>query len=305
MRLVTYTHDDQSHAGVLQDERVFPIDDASSLLDVIGEGLDAKLQRSEQALTEGEGIPLAEVRLEAPVRPPQMRDSMCFHEHIRNGLGEVADDHKMFPTFYISNAAAVHGPDDDVRISPGSENFDYELEVAAVIGQPGTNIAPSEAQDHIVGYTMYIDWSARDLQGREMALRLGPAKGKDSATTLGPVLVTADELEALRKDKGFDVPMTVAINGEPFSAGNWSSINWSFDDVVAYTSRGTTLQTGDVLGSGTVGRGCLLEHYRIDRDNFRGWLAPGDVVTFEAGPIGRLDITVAEPLPRHPLSSGY
>ncbi|GAB3297606.1 DUF2437 domain-containing protein [Epidermidibacterium keratini] len=305
MKLVTYSHDGTTRAGVVQEDRVYPIDGAETLLDVIGDGLDAVLQRGEQAVSAGEYVALDDVRLEAPVRPPQMRDSMCFHEHIQNGLGEVADDHKMFPTFYISNAAAVHGPADEVRISPGSENFDYELEVAAVIGKPGTNIAPSDAGDHIIGYTMYIDWSARDLQGREMSLRLGPAKGKDSATTLGPVLVTADELEPLRTDKGFDVPMTVAINGKPLSAGNWSSINWTFDDVVAYTSRGTTLQTGDVLGSGTVGRGCLLEHYRIDRDNFPGWLSPGDVVTFEAGPIGRLDITVAEPLPRHPLSSGY
>ena len=139
-----------------------------------------------------------------------MRDSMCFHEHIRNVLGSADIDkrHTSYPVFYFSNPASVVGPLDDVAVSPGCEQFDYELEVAAVIGKAGTNIAPQDAASHIAGYTIYCDWSARDLQMDEMTLGLGPAKGKDGATTLGPVLVTGR-----RKGKGFDLAMTVAING--------------------------------------------------------------------------------------------
>jgi 2-keto-4-pentenoate hydratase/2-oxohepta-3-ene-1,7-dioic acid hydratase in catechol pathway len=234
-----------------------------------------------------------------------MRDFMCFHEHILNCMGAVNPLHAKFPTFYFANHTAVLGPSDEVSISPGSYAFDYELEIAAVIGQPGANIHPANARDHIVGYTAYIDWSARDLQIEEMELRLGPAKGKDGATTLGPVLVSEDEFEPLRTGKGFDIAMSVAIGGEPISSGNWSTIDWSFDDIVAYASRGTHLATGDVLGSGTVGKGCLFEQRALNPDGFRGWLQEGEVVTFEMERIGRMDIRVAAPQMRHALSSGH
>ncbi|WP_153502785.1 fumarylacetoacetate hydrolase family protein [Cumulibacter manganitolerans] len=305
MKLITFEAADGAAAGVLSGDAIYPFPNAARLIDVIGRGNDAVLALGQDALATSEPIAAETVRVLAPVDPPQVRDSMCFHEHIRNAGGDLHESHSLFPTFYFSNAAGVIGPQDDVRITPGCERFDYELEVAAVIGVPASNVSPQDAAAHIAGYTIYIDWSARDLQQNEMALRLGPAKGKDGATTLGPVLVTPDEFAPYAAGKGFDAAMTVEINGEPFSTGNWSSIDWSFDDVVAYTSRGTTLRTGDVLGSGTVGRGCLLEHSRTDPDGFRGWLRPGDVVTFEVEHIGRFAQRVVEPLERFPLSSGY
>jgi 2-keto-4-pentenoate hydratase/2-oxohepta-3-ene-1,7-dioic acid hydratase in catechol pathway len=305
MKLVTYTSDVRTASGVLDGELIHPLLDGALLIDVLALGNDAVLEAGRAALASSDPINVAHVTLRAPVDPPQMRDSMCFHEHIRNGVGEVHEKHLQFPVFYFSNTAGTLGPQDDVAISPGSERFDYELEVAAVIGRPASNVAPGDAEAHIAGYTMYIDWSARDLQLNEMVLRLGPAKGKDGATTLGPVLVTPDELEPFRAGRGFDATMTVAINGEQISAGNWSTINWGFDDVIAYTSRGTTLRTGDVLGSGTVGRGCLLEHYNLDKDSFRGWLRPADVVTFEVEHIGRIQQRIVAPAPLHPLSSGF
>ncbi|WGY02438.1 fumarylacetoacetate hydrolase family protein [Nocardioides sp. QY071] len=306
MKFATYTDGSgAAHAAVLQDGLLYTVPGAESVGDLIGDGLDGLLAHGRAALEGSTPVPVDSVRLEAPLRPPSMRDSMCFHEHITNCMGTVDPLHHRFPAFYLSNHAAVLGPSDDAPISPGCEEFDYELEVAAVIGRPGSNIRPEDARDHIVGYTTYIDWSARDLQFEEMTLRLGPAKGKDGATTLGPVLVSADELEPLRSGKGFDVAMSVAIDGKPISAGNWSTIDWSFDDVVAYTSRGTHLVTGDVLGSGTVGKGCLFEQRALDPDGFRGWLREGEVVTFEVDLIGRMDIRVAAPLPRHPLSSGH
>ncbi|TNM38348.1 fumarylacetoacetate hydrolase family protein [Nocardioides albidus] len=306
MKFATYTDDSgATQAAVLQDGLLYPVAGAASVLDLIGDGLDALLAHGRGALEAATPVSVDEVRLEAPLRPPSMRDSMCFHEHIVNCMGTVDPLHSKFPAFYLSNHAAVIGPSDDAAISPGCEAFDYEMEVAAVVGRPGSNIRPEDARDHIVGYTMYIDWSARDLQMEEMEVRLGPAKGKDGATTIGPVLVSADELEPLRSGKGFDVAMSVAIDGQPISTGNWSTINWSFDDVVAYTSRGTHLQTGDVLGSGTVGKGCLFEQRALDPDGFRGWLREGEVVTFEVDLIGRMDIRVAAPQTRHPLSSGH
>ena len=306
MKFATYSDaSGTTGAGVLQDGLLYPIAGAASVLDIIGDGLQSLLATGRRALDSATPVPLHTVRLEAPLRPPSMRDSMCFHEHIVNCMGAVDPLHKKFPAFYLSNTAAVRGPAETAPISPGCKQFDYELEVAAVIGRPGSNIRPQDALDHIVGYTMYIDWSARDLQMEEMQGRLGPAKGKDGATTLGPVLVSADELEPLRKGKGFDVNMRVAIDGVPISTGNWSTIDWGADDVVAYTSRGTHLQTGDVLGFGTVGKGCLFEQRALDPDRFRGWLREGEVVTFEVDLIGRMDITVAPPLPRYPLSSGH
>jgi len=306
MKFATYSDGTgETRAAVLQDGQLYAVPGAASVLDLIGDGLDALLEHGRAALASAVPVAVETVRLEAPLRPPSLRDSMCFHEHIVNCMGEVDPLHHEFPAFYLSNHAAVIGPEDDAAISPGCEQFDYELEVAAVIGRPGSNIRPEDAREHIVGYTTYIDWSARDLQFEEMSLRLGPAKGKDGATTLGPVLVSADELEPLRKDKGFDVAMSVAINAEPVSAGNWATIDWSFDDVVAYTSRGTHLVTGDVLGSGTVGRGCLFEHRALDPEGFRGWLQEGDVVTFEVDLIGRMDVRIAAPVTRHPLSSGH
>lgn len=306
MKFATYTdRAGATHGAVLQDQLLYTVAGAASVLDLIGDGVDGLLAHGQRAIDTATPVPVAEVRLETPLQPPSLRDSMCFHEHIVNCMGSVDPLHQKFPAFYLSNHAAVHGPYDDVAISPGSEAFDYEMEVAAVIGRPGSNIRPEDAREHIVGYTMYIDWSARDLQMEEMQVRLGPAKGKDSATTLGPVLVSADELEPLRSGLGFDVAMTVSIDGRQISAGNWSTINWSFDDVVAYTSRGTHLRTGDVLGSGTVGKGCLFEQRALDPDGFRGWLREDEVVSFEVDLIGRMDIKVASSLPRHRLSSGH
>ncbi|GAB3854255.1 fumarylacetoacetate hydrolase family protein [Nocardioides maradonensis] len=306
MKFATYADESgATHAAVLRDGKLYAVPNVSSVLDIIGDGLDALLAIGVAAVTYSVPVKADSVRLLAPVQPPAMRDSMCFHEHIRNCMGSVDPLHEKFPAFYFSNHHAVLGPEDDAPISPGCEMFDYELEVAAVIGRPGSNIRPEDAREHIVGYTTYIDWSARDLQLEEMEVRLGPAKGKDGATTLGPVLVTADEFEPLRSGKGFDIGMSVAIDGVPISAGNWSTINWSFDDVVAYTSRGTHLRTGDVLGSGTVGQGCLLEQRALDPEGFRGWLREGEVVTFEVELIGRLDVRIAASSPRHPLSSGH
>ena len=216
--------------------------------------------------------PLSEVRLLAPVRrPPSVRDFYAFEEHVRNaravtGRGEVVPEWYELPVFYFSNPAAIYGPDDEIPYPEGSQALDYELEVAAVIGADG----------EIGGFTVMNDWSARDLQRKEMKVGLGPAKGKDFATSLGPVLVTPDELGDLRLE------MVARVNGEERSRGNLADMHWRFEELAAQAAEGTRLVPGDVIGSGTVGSGCILEH------GDGRWLRPGDEVELEIEAIGVL-----------------
>jgi fumarylacetoacetate (FAA) hydrolase len=219
---------------------------------------------------------LEEVRLRAPVpHPPSIRDFYAFERHVasaraQRGL-EMAPEWYQIPVFYFSNPAAVLGPEEDVTFPPESSAWDYELEAAAVVGGEGG----------IAGFTVLNDWSARDLQKMEMAVGLGPAKGKDFATSIGPVLVTPDELGDLRLE------MVARVNGEDRSRGNLGDLHWPWEELVAHAARNTRLQPGDVLGSGTVGTGCILEH------GDGRWLQSGDVVELEIDGIGVLRNTVA------------
>jgi fumarylacetoacetate (FAA) hydrolase len=218
---------------------------------------------------------LGDVRLRAPVpHPPSVRDFYAFERHVataraQRGL-EMAPEWYRIPVFYFSNPAAVLGPDDAVKFPPESSAWDYELEAAVVV----------DGEGGIAGFTVLNDWSARDLQKMEMAVGLGPAKGKDFATSIGPVLVTRDELGDLQLE------MVARVNGEERSRGNLGDMHWSWDELVGHAARNTTLQAGDVLGSGTVGTGCILEH----ADG--RWLQSGDVVELEIEGIGVLRNTV-------------
>ena len=215
---------------------------------------------------------LEDVRLLAPVpRPPSVRDAYAFEEHIKNaarvtGRPGVPDEWYELPVFYFSNPAAIYGPDDEIPFPVGSEELDYELEVAAVIGGDGA----------IGGFTIMNDWSARDLQRKEMKVGLGPAKGKDFATSLGPVVVTPEELGDLRLE------MVARVNGEERSRGNMGDMYHSWEAIIERAAANTQLVPGDVIGSGTVGTGCILEH------GDGRWLQPGDVVELEVEGIGVL-----------------
>lgn len=305
MKFVSAQHETAGpFLGLVENDGVHRVEGFSNVSDALVSGADlTQLAETARGVSP---VPLDSVTLHAPVTPSAMRDCMCFHEHIRNCRpGTFDEKHLQYPVFYITNNNAVIGPEDDVLIPPGCEQFDYELEVCAVLGRTVTNPTPVEAEAAVAGYMVYIDWSARDLQIDEMSLGLGPAKGKDSATTLGPFFVTADELEPRRSGLGFDVRMRASVNGSPVTDGNWNTINWGFGDVIAYAGRGTTLTAGEVLGSGTVGLGCLLEHERTGSPAFPGWLKEGDVVTFDVDVLGSMTQTVVAGLPRHPLSSGH
>ncbi len=218
---------------------------------------------------------LADVTLLAPVlHPPAVRDFYAFEQHVAtaNRLRgrEVPPEWYELPVFYFSNPAAISGPEQEIPYPEGSEALDYELEVAAVIG----------AEGRIGGFTVMNDWSARDLQAKELPVGLGPAKGKDFATSIGPVVVTPDELP------GTEAEMVARVNGEERSRGNLRDLHWSWEQILAQAARNTALRPGDVIGSGTVGTGCILEA------GDGRWLRPGDVVELDVEGIGVLRNTV-------------
>ena len=237
----------------------------------------------------------ADVRLCAPLpRPPSLRDFYAFERHVATAFANrgrpVPDEWYDFPAFYFSNPGSVRGHEDPVAAPPGSQALDYELEVACVVGRGGRDLAAAEAASNIFGYTILNDWSARDLQRDEMSVGLGPAKGKDFATSLGPWLVTPDELaEAAEGRPGvYHLAMAARVNGVERSRGDLAELHYSFGDMVARASSGTELYPGDVIGSGTVGTGCLLELTAGQGP----WLRPGDVVELEVERLGVLKNTV-------------
>jgi fumarylacetoacetate (FAA) hydrolase len=218
---------------------------------------------------------LEDVRLLPPVlHPPSVRDFYAFEQHVATARAsrgfDVPPEWYEQPVFYFSNPAAIFGPEDEIPYPAGTEELDYELEVAAIVG----------AAQQIAGFTVLNDWSARDLQRVEMRVGLGPAKGKDFATSLGPVVVTADEFP------GDEAEMTARVNGEERSRGNLRDLYFSWERIRDHAARNTTLRAGDVLGSGTVGTGCILEH------GDGRWVQSGDVVELEVAGIGVLRNTV-------------
>ncbi|MGC9542179.1 fumarylacetoacetate hydrolase family protein [Streptomyces sp. UG1] len=302
MRFVTYTHpDDGERVGVLDGDVIHALEPGLRLLDLLGddgERLDAAGRR---ALSDPRQVrKKEEATLLAPLpQPPTVRDFMVFEQHVE-GVAKLADPQATIPprwyeapAFYFTNPYAIIGPDEPVPIAPGSGAFDLELEVAAVIGRPGTDLTPEQAESHIAGYTILIDWSARDIQFAEMQVPLGPVKGKDTATTLGPALVTPDELASARRGKSFDLAMTASVNGTLIGRDSLASMAFSFAEMAAYASRGTWVKPGDVLGSGTCGGGCLAELWgRYGRDAHPP-LASGDTVTVSVERLGAITAQIA------------
>ncbi|GGR96332.1 hydroxylase [Streptomyces humidus] len=303
MRFAAYEHRHLSRVAVVGEDGVLhPVPGVRSLTELIGsgDGLDALLRAGAATLDVPPGPHVSEVRLLPPLQPPTVRDFVTFEEHVEgvrrsvDGVGGVPEAWYDAPTFYFTNPYAVIGAHDDVPVPPGSEALDFELEVAAVIGREGRSLTPDQARDRIIGYTVFNDWSARDLQSREMQVRLGPCKGKDTAATLGPYLVTADELEPYRDADGFlRLALTASVNGEVVGEDLLSNMSWTFEEMVAYASRGTVVRPGDVLGSGTCGNGgCLAELWGVRGEQSPPPLKPGDTVTLTVEGIGTVSNTV-------------
>ena len=266
----------------------------SRLTDLLGDDGERLTAAGEQAVADpAVVVPLSGLRLRPPVpRPPTIRDFYAFEQHVRTarerrGL-EMDPLWYELPVFYFSNPYGVVGPADPVAAPPGCAELDFELEVAAVVGQAGSDIEADAAEAHIAGYTIMNDWSARDLQRAEMRLNLGPAKGKDFATSLGPWLVTPDELTPHRAAKAFALAMRASVNGRPYSEASLADIHYSFGEMVAYASRGARVEPGDVIGSGTCGTGCILELSLVHGAEAYPWLVPGDVVELSVDGLGSL-----------------
>ncbi len=229
------------------------------------------------------------------LEPPTFRDFYAFERHVgtmwkRRDM-EIPEAWYRLPIFYFSNISEIRGPGDPVWAPRGSSELDYELEVAALIDTPVRDLEAARGEEAIGGYMILNDWSARDLQREETAVRLGPAKGKDFASSIGPWLVTPDELADARNGTGYDLAMTASVNGDELSRGTWSSAHFSFGQMIERASADVRLRPGDIIGSGTVGTGCLLE---IRDEKLKRYLEPGDEVTLAIERLGQLTAPVVE-----------
>jgi 2-keto-4-pentenoate hydratase/2-oxohepta-3-ene-1,7-dioic acid hydratase in catechol pathway len=303
MKLVSFLNGKEVRAGIVQDEFVIDLHESTDgdlpndILSLIERGEEALEKMEALGIVSGEekGVySLKEVTLKAPIpRPVSIRDFYAFEDHVktarkRRDLGVVPEWYDI-PVFYFTNHLAVKGPDETVTGPAECKWLDYELEVACVIGKEGRNISKENAEDHIYGYFIMNDWSARDIQKHEMKVGLGPAKGKDFATSFGPYLVTKDEMEAYRDGDRFNLNMTAKVNGRQLSKGNYKDIYYTFADMIERASKDVTLYPGEIIGSGTVGTGCILE---LGTEVHR-WLKSGDEVELEIDGLGALRNKVA------------
>ncbi|HEY4386132.1 MAG TPA: fumarylacetoacetate hydrolase family protein [Ktedonobacteraceae bacterium] len=325
MQLVTFKTDDgRTHAGVLHGDQVIGLE-YPSLLELLrhSDGLEharAALEQDPQGQNYvyvsdparphsllsalqpvygevAEDYPASKIHLLSPIpEPPTLRDFYAFEQHVKaarsgRGLAMIPEWYEI-PTFYFSNTSELYTHDSPVPYPVGCEALDFELEIAGVIGREGKDIPPEQASQYIAGYTIMNDWSARDFQRKDMLLNLGPGKGKDFATSLGPCLVTPDELARYRVDEGanerYDMTMLARVNGREISHGNFKDIYYSFPQMIAYASRNARLRIGDVIGSGTVGTGCILEL----GTHIQPWLQRGDVVELAITGLGVLRNTI-------------
>jgi fumarylacetoacetate (FAA) hydrolase len=234
------------------------------------------------------------------LRPPSFRDFYAFEQHVatmwQRRQSEIPEAWYRLPIFYFSNTSEIRGPDDPVWAPRGSSELDFELEVGAIVDTPALNLAEERAGEAIGGYLVVNDWSARDLQRDESTVRLGPAKGKDFATSIGPWIVTPDELAGSWRDGALapDLEMTATVLGADggtveVSRGSWSTAHFSFAQMLARASADVHVRPGELLGSGTVGTGCLLE---VKDSTLERWLEPGDLVTLSIEGIGDLQTPV-------------
>jgi 2-keto-4-pentenoate hydratase/2-oxohepta-3-ene-1,7-dioic acid hydratase in catechol pathway len=242
----------------------------------------ADVARQASAIPEAH-VDLGDVEVLAPLVPDALRDFLTFEDHVQRGArrrdGEVPAYWYEAPVYYKGNPRTVIGPDTECPWPPYTERLDFELELALVVGVRGRDLTADEASAHIFGFTIFDDFSARDVQAREMSAWLGPAKGKDFANALGPCIVTADEIGAEP-----DLEMVCRVNGEEWGRARSSQMHWSWAEIVAHSSRGEEIHPGDVYGSGTPGGCCGLD---LDRE-----LSPGDVVELEIERIGVLCNTI-------------
>ena len=316
MKIATFNHNDSIELGLLVNDKLYSISNGSN---AIAQDMNDFLQKGEDAMekardlkksiqdgnTDIEGITLNDNDLLAPVpNPPSCKDAYAFRQHVatarRNRGVDMIPEFDQFPIFYFTNHNAILGPSQNILCMPDHMlRLDFELEAAIVIGKKGRNILAKDADEYIAGYLIMNDMSARGLQMEEMKLNLGPAKGKDFCTIIGPYLITKDELadkkvETKSSHVGdtYSLAMKCWVNGELLSEGNMKDMNWTFAEIVERCAYGADVLPGDVIGSGTVGTGCLLELNGTNKLNDPSyepvWLKEGDVIEMEIEGLGRI-----------------
>ncbi len=317
MKIVTYFENGKEQLGFVLEDKVFPSHMISNkipnstleLMQLGKHGLKITQDELENFQKiegyQNEGLNFSEIRLAAPLpNPTSFRDAYAFRQHVETsrlnrGL-EMIPEFDQFPVFYFSNHQAIQGPGPVYCMPDHFDKMDFELEVAIVINKKGRNIKAIDADNYIAGIMILNDLSARNLQMQEMKLNLGPAKGKDFASMFGPYLVTFDELEKYKTKTVdghigiiYDLKMRCWVNDELLSEGTLASMHWTFAEIIERASYGVTLYPGDIIGSGTVGTGCLLElngtAKRKDPNHQEQWLQPNDVIKMEVTGLGTLE----------------
>ena len=317
MKLVSYKTEDREHLGLFVKGHIYNLNSCDKLIpDSMneflngGEELMDRAKNVDQQIKSGEITAKEEIFFEilAPVpHPTSCRDGYAFRQHVasarRNRRVDMIPEFDQYPIFYFTNHNAIQGVGDIECMPDHFEKLDFELEASIVIGKKGRNIKASEADDYIAGYMIMNDMSARTLQMEEMLLNLGPAKGKDFSTVIGPWLVTPDELEAYKipakaghTGNSYALDMKCWVNGVEVSSGSMGDMDWTFAEIIERCSYGVDVLPGDVIGSGTVGTGCFLELNGtglLNDPNFKPqWLQDGDIVEMEITGLGRLTNTI-------------
>lgn len=296
MKFGTVRHDGRDLAVVVSGDGAAVHGLDQDLETLVPQGLGALLAAGRRAREGGIGIPLAEVAIRPPFRPASVRDFVTFEQHVVgvrksvDGANGVPPQWYAAPTFYFTNPHAIYGHGEDIPRPDRCRRLDFELEVAAVVGRECRSVSQMQARDAIVGYTIFNDWSARDLQSAEMTVGLGPAKGKDFASSLGPWLVTADEVDEHRDADGFlTLACSVTVNGVEVGRDSLAHMGWTFETMLAYAARDSVVKPLDVLASGTTGGGgCLAELWGRRGIPDPPPLEPGDEVTITVERLGSL-----------------
>jgi fumarylacetoacetate (FAA) hydrolase len=319
MKLVTYLNNNNPKLGIIVNDLIFDVNAQNNalpnnmltLLNQEERGMDA-LRELERNIKEGKivenGISFSQAQLLAPVpQPTSCRDGYAFRQHVaaarRNRGVPMIPEFDSYPIMYFTNHNAVQGPGEVWCMPDHFQKLDFELEVAAIIGKKGRNISADKADAYIAGYTIMNDMSARTLQMEEMLLNLGPAKGKDFSTVIGPYMITPDELEAYKVaakaehvGNNYNLDMKCWVNGIEVSSGNVADMDWTFAEIIERCAYGVDIFPGDVIGSGTVGTGCFLELNGtglLNDKNYKvQWLQPNDIVEMEITGLGKLSNTI-------------
>lgn len=319
MKLVTYSKNGKEQLSFLVDNKLYDTNATNPKLPAtmkeLLENWEALIETARKAeddiksvKTTTDGTAYDSAVIMAPVpNPTSCRDGYAFRQHVaaarRNRKVDMIAEFDQYPIFYFTNHNAIQGPGDIVCMPDHFQKLDFELEASVVLCKKGRNIKAEDADKYIAGYMIMNDMSARTLQMEEMLLNLGPAKGKDFSTVIGPMLVTPDELEAYKipakanhTGANYNLGMKCWVNGVQVSTGNMGDMDWTFAEIIERCAYGVDVLPGDVIGSGTVGTGCFLELNGtglLNDPNFKPqWLQPGDVVEMEIDGLGKLSNTI-------------